>query len=295
MHSTTQTYNHYSTATIKLAKKGANELVPQNLLDGNLKIKPTTDRAYKYKYNGKECQEELGLAWYDYGARNYDPSLGRWMNTDPLAEKYQGFSPYNYTLNNPIMFVDPDGRVVEDIYINENGDYLGTDGSDSKEVRVVKQTTWNANGGQEGAQTEEGTNTLQKAENSTLLKEYGKGISIPEKTWDIIEIEGGEKIEPFVENKSDSTAFYKPEGGENNSEALPIEAKTNLYAPVDGVKTVKTEKDVHKVPTDYRVTIDKKGNADINGWPDSIVPGYGETSAPDSSWNKLRDSIKNNK
>jgi len=41
----------------------------------------------EYKYNGKELQDELGLNMYDYGARNYDPALGRWMNIDPLAEK----------------------------------------------------------------------------------------------------------------------------------------------------------------------------------------------------------------
>ena len=69
-------------------------------------------RKHNYGFVGKEDNPELGLDWYDFGARNYDASLGRWMNIDPKADDVMqvDLNPYNFSWNNPVNFNDPDGE-----------------------------------------------------------------------------------------------------------------------------------------------------------------------------------------
>ena len=63
------------------------------------------------KFQGKEWGAGKGLDLYDFGARRYDPAIGRWLSQDPLAEKYYRRSPYLFCAANPVRFVDPTGMI----------------------------------------------------------------------------------------------------------------------------------------------------------------------------------------
>ena len=68
-----------------------------------------------YKYGGKEFIELHGYDSYDFDARMYYPALCRFMTMDPLCEKYYSISPYAYCNNNPVKYIDPDGRDIWEI------------------------------------------------------------------------------------------------------------------------------------------------------------------------------------
>jgi RHS repeat-associated protein len=75
-----------------------------------------------------------------FGARYYNSGLGIWLSVDPLASKYPSLSPYAYCANNPIKYIDPDGRSFGDFY-DQKGKYLGTDGINDGNVYIVTNKT----------------------------------------------------------------------------------------------------------------------------------------------------------
>ncbi len=81
-----------------------------------------TSFSSRFRFNGKEWDEETGNFYY--GARYYDPKISVWLSVDPLAHEFPGWSSYNFTMNNPLNLVDPDGRSANPVYDTE-GEFLG--------------------------------------------------------------------------------------------------------------------------------------------------------------------------
>ncbi|MEM9050861.1 MAG: SpvB/TcaC N-terminal domain-containing protein, partial [Bacteroidota bacterium] len=109
-----------------------------------------TNDTLHYLFNGKERDELTGL--YYYGTRYYNPKTSIWLSVDPMAEKYQGWSPYNYTLQNPVIYIDPDGQAVHLGIIAGVGALVGaTVGVITTEGNWKDKTVAGAKGGISGA------------------------------------------------------------------------------------------------------------------------------------------------
>ena len=241
--------------------------------------------AMRYDFTGKERDDETS---YDYfGARYYDSRIGRWGGVEPLLDNNLSFTPYNYCRDNPVILIDPNGAWDE--YVNESGEYLGSDNDpNSNEVRVINQETWKEKTSYNKTNAEI-RKDLQS--NSKLLNKYEKGISISEKTWLFLEIERGvQRSIKWVENSSDYLIYYKPEDGGGS---YPIEPQTDLYTPVDGIKTPLMENDfVFKSPDYFTIKVNKDGNPDIKYFPESLFKNYGLIKAPAlEEWKALKNSF----
>ncbi len=98
-----------------------------------------------YKYNGKELQRDLQFNVEDYGARQYDPVVGRWLQVDPLAEVNPSFTPYHYCSNNPVNRTDPTGMLDDAIYVNNNTQQVSVIKTNDNYDRVIVDGIYSGN------------------------------------------------------------------------------------------------------------------------------------------------------
>ena len=177
---------------------------------------------HSYTYNGKEEQEELSLNWLDYDARNYDASLGRFMNIDPLADKYHQFTPYHYTSNNPVLFVDNDGRDFGLTFDFENGTvtisatYYASQ-NDTEAAQNAADYWNNQNGNFSYEYTDEDGNTQTLSANFSLTVETVEIEEGANKQRSLLAAaNGGPAGESNIFSVVDNGNLTKPDGTERN-------------------------------------------------------------------------------
>ncbi len=100
--------------SVRVVTDACGEVLERNDYSGfGKRLASSAGSANRYRFSGKEEQGFAGVPWQDFGARMYDPDLARWTTPDPLADKYPGISPYVYCNDNPVNFVDQDGKAID--------------------------------------------------------------------------------------------------------------------------------------------------------------------------------------
>jgi hypothetical protein len=141
---------------------------------------------------------------YDYGARNYDPAIGRWMNIDAYAEFAYDLTPYRYSFNNPVQFRDPDGHFELDAQTEKNNPEL---------VKYLKGLVnkWN-NSSSEYKKAFLETSGLTEVQTIEMLT-YGKGPSLQVENLD--KDTDGDCVEDDLTNGS-TFGYASPAGKDRN-------------------------------------------------------------------------------
>ena len=104
--------------SVRVVTDADGEVLERNDYSGfGKRLASSAGSANRYRFSGKEEQGFAGVPWQDFGARMYDPDLARWTTPDPLAEKYPGISPYVYCNDNPVNYVDYDGKDWFDAFV----------------------------------------------------------------------------------------------------------------------------------------------------------------------------------
>ncbi len=179
-----------------------------------------------YKYNGKEFVEMHGYDTYDYGARGYYAAIGRFGTVDPLAEKYYWISPYAYCMNNPVKYVDLDGRdgmvtgTKYDPYVITANYYYQNGSLNKDQVEGLNSAvdTYNKSGGKNGVE-------IKNADGSTSYVKYNLSAQ------GVDDVDAARKTTAFETTSEDTRYYGNAVGTEPNSGG-----KGNEYGSANSIR-----------------------------------------------------------
>ena len=218
----------------------------------------------RYKFGGKELDEMHGLNWYDFHARQYNSVIPVFGQIDQSAEKYYNISPYAYCLNNPLKYVDVDGKEPR-IYVETQklGHTFITTGAGANTTVYTYGRFGgldaNKSSARDLSRTGEGVLIIMKGDealNYITEEVKNKGASI-------YEIKNGsdEKIDAYF-NDMFNSSDQRPSGDRkySNAENAKVVDKYDLFNNNCTTKSV----DAVKIGTDGKLNLKSKSPANIN-------------------------------
>lgn len=225
----------------------------------------------KFLYNGKEFEDDFSLNWYHYGARYYDPQLGRWHVVDPVDEFW---SPYLALNNNPIYFIDPDGREVTGSGASEIYGLLY--GATNGTYEVYDDKGWHGFAFTEGSGLFAGIGWSKSDEFFHFLNMetifnlagngYDDGFSAAIMAWNYIGIGGGMAVvgpsetRGFFHGKNDGFSFQGQFGIGGTVEGHVFNTVTNVFA----LSRSEMDRLGGKIfDNNYTLSVDKSGSLNL--------------------------------